>query len=276
MPDTVIPQDATGDSVTTEPPSVTARAVTAQGLHKRFGETVAVDGIDLTVPRGSTFGVVGPNGAGKTTFLRCATGLLRPDAGAVTVEGSDVWRDPVAARRLVGVLPEDLQLFERLTGAQLLSYTGELFGLPRGEAARRAGELLELLDLTADARTLVVDYSQGMRKKVGLAAALIHSPSVLFLDEPFESIDPVSGRTIRMLLRRHAEAGGTVILSSHVMELVEHLCDHVAVIHRGRVVAAGLTEEVAGGQPLHDAFAHLVEADTDSEVSLSWLRPSRG
>ena len=249
-------------------------AVRARAVRKTFGATVAVDGIDLAVPRGSTYGLVGPNGAGKTTLLRCATGLLRPDAGAIDVEGVDVWSDPVAARRVVGILPEDLQLFDRLTGAQLLTYSGLLFGLTRAEADRRAADLLDLLGLTADARTLVVDYSQGMRKKIGLAAALLHAPRVLFLDEPFESVDPVSARTIRALLRRHTEAGGTVILSSHVMELVERLCDHVGVIHRGRVVAEGPTAQVTGDEPLDVAFAHLVEAGAEAEVNVSWLRPS--
>jgi ABC-2 type transport system ATP-binding protein len=250
-----------------EPPAVEVR-----GLVKRFGAKVAVAGIDLAVPRGSFFGLVGPNGAGKTTTLRMATALLRPDAGLVEVDGIDVWRDPVAAKSRMGVLPEDLRLFERLTGAELLTYSGLLRGLPREVVAARSAELLAVLDLAEATDELVVDYSHGMRKKVALAAALLHSPRVLFLDEPFEAIDPVSARHIRGLLDQLINGGSTVVFSSHVMETVERLCDRVAVMHQGRIVAVGPVDDVRGGRRLEDAFLDLVGAAEADPGQLAWLR----
>jgi ABC-2 type transport system ATP-binding protein len=174
--------------------------LSVRGLRKSFGAKVAVGGIDLDIPHGCFFGLVGPNGAGKTTTLGMVTGLLRPDAGLVLIDGVEVWRDPVAAKRRIGVLPEDLRLFDRLSGAELLTYNGLLRGMPAAVVEARASELLEVLGLADAAGTLVVDYSHGMRKKIALAAALLHAPRVLFLDEPFEAIDPVSARTIRGLL----------------------------------------------------------------------------
>jgi ABC-2 type transport system ATP-binding protein len=244
------------------------------GLVKRFESKVAVAGVDLEVPHGSFFGLVGPNGAGKTTTLRMTTGLLRPDAGTAVVDGCDVWRDPLAAKSRMGVLPEDLRLFDRLTGAELLSFTGELRAMDPAVIATRAAELLEVLGLRDAAGTMVVDYSQGMRKKIGLAAALLHAPRVLFLDEPFESVDPVSARTIRAVLQRFTDGGGTVVFSSHVMETVERLCDHVAVMHAGRLVASGRIDEVRGGRPLEDVFVELVGATDGGGEGLSWLGSS--
>jgi ABC-2 type transport system ATP-binding protein len=233
---------------------------------------VAVAGVGLAVPRGSFFGLVGPNGAGKTTTLRMVTALLRPDAGVVEVDGVDVWRDPVAAKARIGVLPEDLRLFERLTGAELLTYSGLLRGLPREVVAARSRELLAVLDLAEAADELVVDYSHGMRKKVALAAALLHSPRVIFLDEPFEAIDPVSARHIRGLLDQLIVGGATVVFSSHVMETVERLCDRVAVMHQGRIVADGSIDEVRGGGRLEEAFLDLVGAADADPGRLGWLR----
>jgi ABC-2 type transport system ATP-binding protein len=262
--------------VTTPPPrEPSPTALSLRGLRKAFGPKLAVAGIDLDIPHGCFFGLVGPNGAGKTTTLSMVTGLLRPDAGVVVVDGVEVWRDPAAAKRRIGVLPEDLRLFERLTGAELLTYNGLLRGLPAATVEERAGELLEVLGLAEAAGTLVVDYSHGMRKKVALAAALLHAPRVLFLDEPFEAIDPVSARTIRGLLERHTAGGATVVLSSHVMALVERLCDRVGVMHRGRLIAEGPTEVVAGGRGLEDAFVELVGAGEAPE-ELGWLGTSSG
>jgi ABC-2 type transport system ATP-binding protein len=246
-------------------------ALSIFGLTKRFGRTVAVDDLRLSVPRGSFFGLVGPNGAGKTTSLLMSVGLLRPDAGAVQIFGHDVWLDPLRAKQLVGVLPDGLSLPERLTGRELLSYTARLRGLERATVAQRAEELLEVLGLTEAERTLVVDYSAGMRKKIGLATALMHAPRLLVLDEPFEAVDPVSAATIRAILRRFVAAGGAVVLSSHVMELVEKLCDHVAVITSGRVVASGSIDTVRAGRSLEDAFVHLVGGRTGGAEGLSWL-----
>lgn len=246
-------------------------ALTITGLTKRFAATVAVDALSLTVPRGSFFGLVGPNGAGKTTALSMAVGLLRPDDGTARIFGHDVWGDPIRAKELVGVLPDGLSLPERLTGRELLTYTARLRGLDRGTAAARAEELLRVLELTDAERTMVIDYSAGMRKKIGLATALMHAPKLLVLDEPFEAVDPVSASTIRTILQRFVAAGGSVVLSSHVMALVEALCDHVAVITRGQVVAAGPVTEVRGAGSLEEAFVHLVGGHVGGGEGLSWL-----
>jgi ABC-2 type transport system ATP-binding protein len=249
----------------------TAPALRITGLTKRYGETTAVDGIELTVPAGSFFGLVGPNGAGKTTALSMAVGLLRPDAGTAHVFGTDVWADPVAAKRLVGVLPDGMAMTERLTGREMLTYLGRLHGIPAGELDSRIDELLAVLDLDTAERTLVLGYSAGMRKKIGLATALLAAPRLLVLDEPFEAVDPVSAATIRAILRRFVAGGGSVVLSSHVMPLVEQICDTVAVMDGGRVVAAGPLDEVRAGRSLDDAFVELVGARTAGEEELAWL-----
>ena len=251
--------------------TTTTPALRLAGLTKRFGETTAVDTVDLTVPAGSFFGLVGPNGAGKTTALSMAVGLLRPDAGTAHIFGTDVWADPVAAKRLVGVLPDGLAMTERLTGREMLTYLGRLHGIPRDVLAQRIDELLAVLDLERAHRTLVLGYSAGMRKKIGLATALLAAPKLLVLDEPFEAVDPVSAATIRAILRRFVAGGGSVVLSSHVMPLVEQLCDTVAVMNQSRVVAAGPLDEVRDGRSLDDAFVDLVRARVSGTEELSWL-----
>ncbi|GHF47409.1 ABC transporter ATP-binding protein [Streptomyces mashuensis] len=234
-------------------------AVRIEGLWKRFGEQVAVAGVDLALPAGQFIGLVGPNGAGKTTTLSMVTGLLRPDQGRVEICGQDVWQDPAAVKARIGVLPEGLRMFERLSGRELLAYTGRLRGLPGAEVDKRATQLLDVLDLAGSQHKLVVDYSTGMRKKIGLAAALLHNPEALFLDEPFEGVDPVSAQTIRAVLERYTASGATVVFSSHVMELVESLCSWVAVMAGGRVRTHGPVAEVRGDAPtLQDAFLELV------------------
>ncbi|MCO7272798.1 ABC transporter ATP-binding protein [Cellulosimicrobium cellulans] len=254
------------------PPDPTA-ALSLRGLWKRFGEKIAVAGIDLDVPAGSFYGLVGPNGAGKTTTLSMATGLLRPDAGSAHVHGTDLWADPVAGKRQLGVLPDGVRLFDRLTGAQLLTYAGLLRGMDRDTVAERTAELLAALDLAKDATTFVVDYSAGMTKKIALATALIHAPRTLVLDEPFEAVDPVSAANIRDILAGYVASGGTVVVSSHVMDLVQRMCDHVAVVAGGHVLAAGTVDAVRGDQSLEDRFVDLVGGRQSTE-GLAWLRSS--
>jgi len=248
-------------------------AIALRGLAKRFGEKIAVDGINLDVPVGSFFGLVGPNGAGKTTTLSMATGLLRPDFGTAEILGVDMWRDPQAAKKLLGTLPDGVRLFDRLSGEQLITYAGLLRGMDRETVAQRAQELLAALDLTGDAGNLVVDYSAGMTKKIALASALIHAPRVLVLDEPFEAVDPVSSANITDILKGFVASGGTVVISSHVMDLVQRLCDHVAVVAGGRLLAAGTVDEVRAGQSLEERFVNLVGGRHEGE-GLAWLRHS--
>ena len=249
-------------------------ALELDGLHKVFGDLVAVDHLDLTVPAGSFFGLVGRNGAGKTTTLRMCTALLRPDDGSVRIDGVDVWADPQEAKRRMGVMPESMDVFDRLTGAELLLYDGLLRGMDRDLVVERSTELLDVLELTDAAARTVADYSHGMTKKIVLAAALLHGPSVLFLDEPFEAIDPVSTRTIEAVLRRHVDQGGTVVFSSHVLDVVERLCDHLAVINHGTVRASGTIEEVRAGRRLEDAFMALIGVDDADTDDLTWLGTS--
>lgn len=254
-----------------ESPAVPALQLT--GLVKRFGDNVAVAGIDLVVPAGSFYALVGPNGAGKTTTLSMATGLLRPDAGGVRVHGVDVWADPVAAKAMIGNLADGVRLFDRLTGEQLITYTAMLFGIPRPDIAPRVADLLEMMDLGDAAGTIVADYSAGMTKKVALACALVHAPRLLVLDEPFEAVDPVSAANIEDVLRSYTASGGTVIVSSHSMDLVQRMCDHVAVIAAGRVLAAGTVDDVRAGESLQDRFVALVGGRHISEGP-QWLRQS--
>jgi ABC-2 type transport system ATP-binding protein len=246
-------------------------ALSTRDLAKAFGSNVAVAGLNLEVPRASCFGLIGPNGSGKTTTMRMCAGLLRPDRGGVLVDGIDVWADPVEARRRVGVVPDPLLLFERLTGIEQLVHIGLLRNLGRFETETRSRGLLEVLGLTEAADEAIGDYSHGMRKKLSLATALLHRPALLLLDEPFEGVDPVSAMTVRQVLDRYREAGGTVVVSSHVMEVLQKVCDHVAIIRRGEVLAAGAVEELSGNSTLEDAFISIVgEAPTDAAL-LDWL-----
>ena len=255
------------------PPPDPSAALSLRGLWKRFGQKIAVAGISLDVPAGSFYGLVGPNGAGKTTTLSMATGLLRPDFGAATVLGTDMWRDTIAAKQRLGVLPDGVRLFDRLTGAQLITYAGLLRGLDRDTVAERTEDLLRAMDLLADRDKFVVDYSAGMTKKVALASAMIHAPRVLVLDEPFEAVDPVSAANIRDILHAYVADGGTVVVSSHVMDLVQRMCSHVAVVAGGQLLAAGTVDEVRGEQSLEDRFVDLVGGRKEGE-GLAWLRSS--
>ena len=248
-------------------------ALSIRSLGKRFGDKVAVNGISLDVPAGSFFGLVGPNGAGKTTTLSMATGLLRPDAGQAWLAGIDVWAEPLKAKAAMGVLADGVRLFDRLSGRQLVTYSGLLRGMDRATVAERTEDLLRVLDLEDAGAKLVVDYSAGMTKKIALATALIHSPRVLVLDEPFEAVDPVSAANIREILADYVAHGGTVIVSSHVMDLVQRMCSHVAVIAEGNLLAAGTVDAVRGPVSLEERFVQLVGGRGNSE-GLSWLHTS--
>lgn len=252
------------------PPADAPRVLAIQGLVKRFGANTAVDGITLDVRAGSFFGIVGPNGAGKTTTLSMVTGLLRPDAGTVRINNIDAWADRRAAKRATGVLPDRLRLFDRLTGAQLLYYSGVLRGLDSRTVRERSADLIGAFGLDDAVDRLVADYSAGMTKKIALASAMIHSPRLLVLDEPFESVDPVSAANLTEILERYVAGGGTVVLSSHGMDLIERVCDSAAIIVAGRVLASGTLDEVRAGQTLEDRFVELAGGRKAAE-GMEWL-----
>jgi ABC-2 type transport system ATP-binding protein len=255
-----------------QPAEGTEMAVVAHDLLQVFGEKTAVNRLNLSVRRGEFFGFLGPNGAGKSTTIKMFTGLLRPTAGQVFVGGVNVWQDQLRARALMGVLPEYLNLYERLSGREFLTFAGHMYGVPKAEIQRRSEELLHVLTLSDDADKLVIDYSVGMRKKIALAAALIHRPQVLFLDEPFEGIDPVSSRVIRDILNDLTRHGTTVFFSSHIMEVVERLCTRVGIINQGVLVAEGTLEELRAGRnaTLEDVFMQVIGVQ-DEGHNLSWL-----
>ncbi len=255
-------------------PTAGARpAIEIRGLTKAFGQKVAVDRINLDIPSGSFYGLVGRNGAGKTTTISMVTGMLMPSEGTAYVRGIDMWTEPLKAKAHLGVLPDGVHLFDKLTGEQLITYSGYLHGIDKETVASRVKDLLTAMDLTDAAGRAVADYSAGMTKKIALAAALVHAPSVLILDEPFEAVDPVSAANIQDILRGFVASGGTVIISSHVMDLVQRLCDHVAVMDSGRILAAGTVDEVRAGMSLEERFVQLVGGRTSSE-GLSWLGTS--
>ncbi|TFB80568.1 ABC transporter ATP-binding protein [Terrimesophilobacter mesophilus] len=266
---TAAPKDAPKAKRPKDAPTA-ERILEVRGLAKHFGDNAAVAGIDLEVDAGTIVGIVGPNGAGKTTTLSMITGLLRPDAGTVVVHGANVWEDPAAAKRQMGVLPDRLRLFDRLTGNQLLFYAGVLRGLPADTVRERVAQLAASFGLESALSRLVADYSAGMTKKLSLAAALIHSPRLLVLDEPFESVDPVSAANIIEILRKYVAAGGTVLLSSHSMDLIERVCDSVAIIVDGVVLASGTVAEVRGAGSLEDKFVELAGGKSTVE-GLEWL-----
>jgi ABC-2 type transport system ATP-binding protein len=252
--------------------SLAPAGLTLRGLRKSYGSTVAVAGVDLDIPSGSFYGLVGPNGVGKTTLLSMAVGLLTPDAGDASVLGHSVWHPGSTdlAKAELGVLPTGLALPGRLTGRELLTYLGLLRGMPSGTVTARATELLDVLGLADAGGTMIADYSTGMTKKIGLAAAVLHGPRVLVLDEPLEAVDPLSAMTISSLLRGFTRRGGTVVMSTHVMALVEQLCDRVAVMDRGAIVRAGTLEQVAGQAGLEQAFLDAVGSGP-VERELSWF-----
>jgi len=219
-------------------------AIRTQRLTRRFGNLTAVDGVDLQVAAGQFFGFLGPNGAGKSTTIKMLTGLLAPTAGSMDLLGLDFATHPVEVKRQIGVVPEGMGLLERLTGSEYLQFVGRMYGLDRRMTQQRANELLDFMQLADRPKTLIADYSHGMQKKLALAAAVIHGPRILFLDEPFEGVDALAAGVLKALLGRMTERGTTIFLTSHVLEIVERLCSHVAIIHKGRLVAQGSLEEL--------------------------------
>jgi len=224
-------------------------AIKTEKLTRRFGALTAVDEMDLQVVAGQFFGFLGPNGAGKSTTIKMLTGLLAPTAGRMELLGVDFAAHPVEVKRQIGVVPEGMGLFERLTGVEYLRFVGRMYGLDRETTEKRAQELLEFMQLADRERTLVADYSHGMQKKLSLAAAVIHGPRILFLDEPFEGVDALAAGALKALLGRMTERGVTIFLTTHVLEIVERLCSHVAIIHKGKLVAQGSLEELRAGVP---------------------------
>jgi len=257
------------------------KAIEMAGIRRTFGEVVAVDRLDLAVDSGTFFGFLGPNGAGKSTTIKMLTGLLGPSSGSAKILGHDIVLEAVQAKRLIGVVPEESALFERLTGPEYLRFVGRMYAMPMSVIEGRTDELLELMGLSGDTRKLIIDYSHGMRKKLSICAAIIHEPRVLFLDEPFEGIDAISSQLVRSVLNQLVETGVTIFLTSHILEIVEKLCTHVAIIHEGRLVADGPLELLRKGvvteggasesRSLEDLFLSLVGGDRLEQGRLSWL-----
>ena len=245
-------------------------AIVARDLKKYYGFTPAVDGVNLEVPRGSFFGFLGPNGAGKSTTIRMLTGLIPPDSGSIEILGYKLPDEGLEIKRRIGLVPDESLLFDRLTGAEFLEFVGRMYGLERGTAMERARALMDLFQLEVN-RKMIAEYSKGMRKRVAMAASLIHHPELFLMDEPFEGVDAVGARLMKDILHDQVRRGATIFLTSHVLEVVERLCDRVAIIDRGRIVNCGTLEELrAGGESLEDAFVRMVGASAAPE-RLDWL-----
>jgi len=256
-------------------------AIQTHTLTRRYGDLTAVDRLDLTVPKGVIFGFLGPNGAGKSTTINMLTSLLPPTAGTATVAGFDIKEEPLEVKRRIGTVPEDLSLYERLTASEHIELVGRLHGLDHTEVERRIPPLLDLLELEDSADKMILDYSHGMRKKTALACALIHAPEILFLDEPFEGIDPISTKAIKEVLRDMVDQRGTtVFFSTHVMELAERFCDRVGIINKGQLAGVGSIAELRqradlpDDAPLEDVFIRTVGAEVEDEGLLGWLTGS--
>src|SRR5215472_8544959 len=256
-------------------------AIRTEQLTRRFGSLTAVDSVDLRVSAGQFFGFLGPNGAGKSTTIKMLTGLLAPTSGRLELLGLDFQQHPIEVKRQIGVVPEGMGLFERLTGVEYLHFVGRMYGLDKPTTEKRTEELLDFMQLADREKTLIADYSHGMQKKLALAAAVIHGPRILFLDEPFEGVDALAAGSLKALLGRMTDRGVTIFLTSHVLEIVERLCSHVAIIKRGKLVAQGSIEQLRAGVPgaegrtstLEDIFLSVVGggADRPQIEELSWL-----
>ena len=258
-------------------------AIITAGLTRRFGDFTAVDNVNLSVATGQFYGFLGPNGAGKSTTIKMLTGLLAPTAGRIHILGFDLSRNLIDVKRQIGVLPEGMALFGRLTGSEYLNFAARMYGLDRDTAAQRTAELLDFMGLADQPKTLITDYSHGMQKKLAMAAAVIHGPRVLFLDEPFEGVDAVASGTLKVMLQRMIARGVTIFLTSHVLEIVERLCTHVGIINEGKLVAQGSLDELRAGvvagdplQPgermtLEDFFLRAIGSSREAAQELSWL-----
>jgi ABC-2 type transport system ATP-binding protein len=257
-------------------------AIATEKLTRVFGGLTAVDNVDLQVTAGQFFGFLGPNGAGKSTTIKMLTGLLAPTSGRMQLLGIDFASNPVEVKRQIGVVPEGMGLFDRLTGIEYLRFVGRMYGLDKATTDKRAVELLEFMQLADREKTMIADYSHGMQKKLALAAAVIHGPRILFLDEPFEGVDALAAGALKALLGRMTERGVTIFLTSHVLEIVERLCSHVAIIHKGKLVAQGSMEELRAGVPgsegekktLEQIFLSIVGQSGGEQSSLeelTWL-----
>jgi len=258
-------------------------AILTQGLTRRFGDLTAVEDVNLSVAAGQFYGFLGPNGAGKSTTIKMLTGLLAPTAGRMQILGLDLATNLVEVKRQIGVVPEGMALFGRLTGSEYLNFAGRMYGVERDTTAQRAAELLDFMELSDQPKTLITDYSHGMQKKLALAAAVIHGPKVLFLDEPFEGVDAVASGTLKSMLQRMIAHGATIFLTSHVLEIVERLCTHVGIINNGRLVAQGSLDELRSGvvagsaaragekMTLEEFFLHTVGGPRSATQELSWL-----
>ncbi len=245
-------------------------AILVRGLKKFYGLKAAVDGVDLEVPCGSFFGFLGPNGAGKSTTIRMLTGLIPADSGSIEILGLRLPEQELEIKRRIGLVPDESLLFDRLTGAEFLEFVGRMYSLERSTAIQRAHDLLDLFQLQAD-RKMIGEYSKGMRKRIAMAASLIHHPDLFLMDEPFEGVDAVGARLMKDILIDQVKRGATIFLTSHVLEVVERLCDRIAIINDGRIVTAGTVEELrAGGESLEDAFVRIVGAGQPME-RLGWL-----
>jgi ABC-2 type transport system ATP-binding protein len=245
-------------------------AILVRDLRKSYGDKAAVDSVDLEVPRGSFFGFLGPNGAGKSTTIRMLTGLIPPDSGSIEILGYKLPDDALEIKRRIGLVPDESLLFDRLTGLEFLEFVGRMYALDRGTAVERARGLMDLFQLEAD-RKMIAEYSKGMRKRVAMAASLIHHPELFLMDEPFEGVDAVGARLMKDILHDQVRRGATIFLTSHVLEVVERLCDRVAIIDRGRIVNSGTLEDLrSGGESLEDAFVRIVGAG-GAPGHLDWL-----
>jgi ABC-2 type transport system ATP-binding protein len=248
--------------------TIAAPAISTEHLTRRFGDLIAVQDVNLRVAPGQFFGFLGPNGAGKSTTIKMLTGLLAPSSGRMQILGRDLTHDSVEVKRQIGVVPEGMALFGRLTGSEYLNFVGRMYGLDRATAAKRTAELLDFMQLVDQPKALVTDYSHGMQKKLALAAAVIHGPKILFLDEPFEGVDAIASNTLKSMLQNMIARGATIFLTSHVLEIVERLCSHVAIIHRGQLVAQGSLEELRAGVEAQAAAAlNANGASLDADAS---------